>query len=97
VAGVEHANSLGLPVIVTDHHPPVAALSGATLMLVADWLGRYLIFPYELGAGKFGFLSGPTPPAGAARHSLLESFQAQSLLPKKRRRKKFPNSLTGSL
>ena len=27
-------------------------------MLVADWLGRYLIFPYELGAGVIASLLG---------------------------------------
>ena len=27
-------------------------------MLVADWLGRYLIFPYELGAGVLASLLG---------------------------------------
>lgn len=37
---------------------PVAALYGAALMLVADWLGRYLIFPYELGAGVIASLLG---------------------------------------
>ena len=35
-----------------------AALYGAALMLVADWLGRYLIFPYELGAGVIASLLG---------------------------------------
>lgn len=37
---------------------PVAALYGAALMLVADWLGRYLIFPYEIGAGVIASLLG---------------------------------------
>ena len=37
---------------------PIAALYGAALMLVADWLGRYLIFPYELGAGVIASLLG---------------------------------------
>ena len=41
-----------------DKQLPVAALYGATLMLVADWLGRYLIFPYELGAGVLASLLG---------------------------------------
>ena len=37
---------------------PIAVLYGAALMLVADWLGRYLIFPYELGAGVIASLLG---------------------------------------
>ena len=37
---------------------PVAALYGAALMLVADWLGRYLIFSYEIGAGVIASLLG---------------------------------------
>ena len=37
---------------------PIAALYGAALMLIADWLGRYLIFPYELGAGVIASLLG---------------------------------------
>lgn len=37
---------------------PIAALYGAALMLVADWLGRYFIFPYELGAGVIASLLG---------------------------------------
>lgn len=37
---------------------PIAALYGAALMLVADWLGRYLIFPYELSAGVIASLLG---------------------------------------
>ncbi len=41
-----------------DKQLPVAALYGAALMLVADWLGRYLIFPYELGAGVLASLLG---------------------------------------
>ena len=42
-----------------DKQLPVAALYGAALMLVADWLGRYLIFPYEIGAGTIaGILGG---------------------------------------
>lgn len=41
-----------------DKQLPVAALYGAALMLVADWLGRYLIFPYEIGAGVLASLLG---------------------------------------
>ena len=37
---------------------PVSALMGAGLMLLADWLGRYVIFPYELGAGVIASLLG---------------------------------------
>ena len=37
---------------------PTAALYGAALMLIADWFGRYLIFPYELGAGVIASLLG---------------------------------------
>ena len=55
-----------------DKQLPVAALYGAALMLVADWLGRYLIFPYEIGAGVLASPSAaqpasasPTPPTKA--------------------------------
>lgn len=44
--------------VTPDKQLPVAALLGAGLMLVADWLGRYLIFPYELGAGVIASLLG---------------------------------------
>lgn len=27
-------------------------------MLIADWLGRYLIFPYEIGAGIIASILG---------------------------------------
>ena len=37
---------------------PTAALYGAALMLIVDWLGRYLIFPYELSAGVIASLLG---------------------------------------
>ena len=37
---------------------PIAALYGAALILVADWLGRHLIFPYEIGAGVLASLLG---------------------------------------
>ena len=37
---------------------PTAALLGAGLMLLADWLGRYIIFPYELGTGVIASLLG---------------------------------------
>lgn len=37
---------------------PASALMGAGLMLLADWLGRYALFPYELGAGVIVSLLG---------------------------------------
>ncbi|QIM67075.1 ferrichrome ABC transporter permease [Mannheimia granulomatis] len=40
-----------LGAITPDKQLPMAALLGAILMLIADWLGRYLTFPYEIGAG----------------------------------------------
>ena len=47
-----------LGAITPDRQLPVAALLGAGLMLLADWLGRYVIFPYELGAGVIASLLG---------------------------------------
>ena len=44
--------------VSTEKQLPIAALYGAALMLAADWLGRYLIFPYELGAGVIASLLG---------------------------------------
>lgn len=37
---------------------PLAALLGAGVMVIADWLGRYLIFPYELPAGTVAAIIG---------------------------------------
>lgn len=37
---------------------PMAALMGAAVMVVADWIGRYVIFPYELPAGTVAALIG---------------------------------------
>ena len=37
---------------------PVAALTGGGIMLLADWLGRYLIFPYEIPAGVLASILG---------------------------------------
>lgn len=37
---------------------PLSALLGAILLLVADWLGRYMIFPYEIPAGMLASLIG---------------------------------------
>lgn len=36
----------------------MAALMGAAVMVVADWIGRYVIFPYELPAGTVAALIG---------------------------------------
>lgn len=40
------------------HHLLGAALSGALLMIVADWLGRQLLFPNEIPAGTAASLIG---------------------------------------
>jgi len=37
---------------------PLAAILGAGLMVIADWLGRYLIFPYEIPAGTIAAIIG---------------------------------------
>ncbi|WP_227429546.1 Fe(3+)-hydroxamate ABC transporter permease FhuB [Psychrobacter sp. I-STPA6b] len=37
---------------------PLAALLGAMIMLVADWVGRYAIFPYEIPAGILASVLG---------------------------------------
>lgn len=44
--------------ITPERQLPVSALIGAGLMLLADWLGRYLIFPYELGTSVIASLMG---------------------------------------
>ncbi|WP_227429407.1 Fe(3+)-hydroxamate ABC transporter permease FhuB [Psychrobacter sp. I-STPA6b] len=36
----------------------LSALLGAGLMLIADWIGRYAIFPYEIPAGTIAALIG---------------------------------------
>lgn len=36
----------------------LAAILGAALMVVADWLGRYVIFPYEIPAGTIAAIIG---------------------------------------
>lgn len=36
----------------------LAAIMGAGVMVVADWIGRYVIFPYELPAGTVAALIG---------------------------------------
>ncbi|MDO4642539.1 MAG: Fe(3+)-hydroxamate ABC transporter permease FhuB [Cardiobacteriaceae bacterium] len=47
-----------LGAVTPEKQLPLAALIGAILMLLADWLGRYLIFPYEIGAGTLAALIG---------------------------------------
>ena len=37
---------------------PLAAILGAGLMVIADWLGRYVIFPYEIPAGTIAAIIG---------------------------------------
>ena len=37
---------------------PLAALLGAGVMVIADWIGRYVIFPYELPAGTVAAIIG---------------------------------------
>lgn len=37
---------------------PLSALLGAMLMLIADWVGRYAMFPYEIPAGTIASLVG---------------------------------------
>lgn len=39
---------------------PLAAILGAALMVLADWLGRYIIFPYEIPAGTIAAIIGGT-------------------------------------
>lgn len=41
-----------------SRHALVAALLGATLMVAADWLGRMLLFPYEIPAGLMATFIG---------------------------------------
>ena len=37
---------------------PISMLFGAILMVMADWLGRYVIFPYEIPAGTIAAIIG---------------------------------------
>lgn len=41
-----------------DKQLPLAALLGALVMLTADWIGRYAIFPYEIPAGILASVIG---------------------------------------
>lgn len=50
------ATSLGA--IKLEHQLPLAALLGAGVMVIADWIGRYVIFPYELPAGTIAAIIG---------------------------------------
>lgn len=38
----------------------LSAILGAGLMVIADWMGRYLIFPYEIPAGTIAAIIGGT-------------------------------------
>lgn len=50
------ATSVGA--VKLERQLPMAALMGAGVMVVADWIGRYVIFPYELPAGTVAALIG---------------------------------------
>ncbi len=50
------ATSLGA--VKLERQLPLAALLGAGVMVVADWIGRYVIFPYELPAGTVAAIIG---------------------------------------
>lgn len=50
------ATSLGA--VQLEKQLPLAALLGAAVMVLADWIGRYIIFPYELPAGTIAAIIG---------------------------------------
>ncbi|WP_227685653.1 Fe(3+)-hydroxamate ABC transporter permease FhuB [Psychrobacter sp. NZS113] len=50
------ATSLGATKL--ERQLPLAALLGAGVMVIADWIGRYVIFPYELPAGTVAAIIG---------------------------------------
>ena len=50
------ATSLGA--VRLERQLPLAALLGAGVMVLADWVGRYVIFPYELPAGTIAAIIG---------------------------------------
>lgn len=50
------ATSVGA--VKLERQLPMAAFMGAGVMVVADWIGRYVIFPYELPAGTVAALIG---------------------------------------
>lgn len=65
------ATSLGA--VQLERQLPLAALLGAGLMIVADWIGRYIIFPYEIPAGTIAAVIG-----GTYFLYLMRRVQAQS-------------------
>lgn len=50
------ATSLGA--VQLEKQLPLSALLGAGVMVLADWIGRYVIFPYELPAGTVAAIIG---------------------------------------
>ncbi len=50
------ATSLGA--VRLERQLPLAALLGAGVMVLADWIGRYVLFPYELPAGTIAAIIG---------------------------------------
>ena len=50
------ATSLGA--VQLEKQLPLSALLGAGVMVIADWIGRYIIFPYELPAGTVAAIIG---------------------------------------
>ena len=50
------ATSLGA--VRLERQLPLAALLGVGVMVIADWIGRYVIFPYELPAGTIAAIIG---------------------------------------
>lgn len=50
------ARSLGA--VQIEKQLPLSALLGALVMLIADWVGRYIIFPYEIPAGILASVIG---------------------------------------
>lgn len=50
------ATSLGA--VKLERQLPLAALLGAGIMVIADWIGRYVMFPYELPAGTVAAIIG---------------------------------------
>ena len=50
------ATSLGA--VKLERQLLLAALLGAGVMVMADWIGRYVMFPYELPAGTVAAIIG---------------------------------------
>lgn len=50
------ARSLGA--VQVEKQLPLAAIIGAIFMMIADWLGRYVLFPYEISAGVISGIVG---------------------------------------